>query len=881
MVLRPRLIERLDEGLAAGHRLTLVSAPAGFGKTTLVSEWVAGCGRPAAWVSLDAGDSDPSRLLTYLIAALQTVAPGIGDGVLAGLQSPQPSPSELILTTLLNELTAIPSTVVLVLDDCHVLDARPVDDALAFLVAHLPPNVHLVIATREDPALPMARLRARGQMTELRAADLRFTPSEAAEFLNQVMGLDLAADDIAALESRTEGWIAGLQLAAISLQGRDDAAGFIASFAGSHHFVLDYLVEEVLHRQPEPIQTFLLCTSILDRLCGPLCDAVLHGDGDPQPIRSASGQEILGYLEHANLFVVPLDNERRWYRYHHLFADLLRQRLHEGAEPFEGDGGLGVAQLHSRASQWYEDQGLDVEAFHHAAAANDVDRAEHLIDIKGLHLHLRGVTATRDWLASLPNSVLDARPSLRVRSAMLSLVAGRSTGVEENLQAAETALAGAELDDRTRDLVGQIAAARATLAGVRHEPEVAITQARRALEYLHPDNRSSRCRANWTAGMAFMARGERDAADQAFAEALAIAQVSRSPVDITLAATCLGEIQELGNQLYPAAETYRQVLQLLGDQLRPVDYRTHLGLARVLYEWNDLEAAEQHALQAFELARQYDRAIDRFILSELFLARLKLARGDVAGAAAMLAETEQCVRQNSFVHRMPEVAAARVLALLQQGDLAGAAHLAHAHDLPLSQARVHLAQGDPAAALAVLEPYRRRVEERAWADEQLKTMILRAIAFQALGERTRAVELLDEALAVAEPGGFIRIFVDEGPPMTRLLCEALSQGVQPGYVRRLLAAFPVDEPDAGAPPMTPGAGARLAEPLSKRELEVLPLLAEGLSNQEIAARLYLSLHTVKAHARSIYAKLGVNSRTQAAARARALGYLSHGGRPDA
>ena len=874
VVLRARLVERLNEGLAAGHKLTLVSAPAGFGKTTLISEWLAGCGRPAAWLSLDQGDGDPSNFLTYLIAALQTVAPGIGDGALTMLQSPQPPSPEPTLTALLNDVSANPGNVVLVLDDYHVLDARPVDDALAFLVGHLPPQMHLVIATREDPALPLARMRARGQLTELRAADLRFTPDEAGGFLNEVMDLGLSTEEIGALEARTEGWIAGLQLAAISLQGREDVGGFIASFAGSHHFVLDYLLEEVLQQQPESIQAFLLRTSILDRLCGELCDAVLLD-------APTSGQETLEYLERANLFVVPLDNERRWYRYHHLFAELLRQRLQQGAASSAGDDGMGVAELHSRASRWYEDHGLDVEAFQHAGAANEIERAEGLIDGMGLALHFRGVVSVLRWLEALPITVLDARPSLRVRSAMLSLAAGQSTGVEANLQAAEDALQGTELDGRTRDLVGQIAAARATLAGVRYQPEVVITQARRALEYLHPDNLSCRCRANWTVGMAYLARGERAAASRAFTEALSIAKASRSTVDITLASTCLGETQELDNRLYQAAETYRRVLQLLGDQPRPVDYRTYLGLARIFYAWNDLEDSEQYAQRSLQLARQYDPAIDRFILSELFLARLKLARRDVAGAAAMLAEIEQSVRQNDFVHRMTEVAAARVQTLLQLGDLEGAAHLAQTHDLPLSRARVHLAQGDPAAALAVLDPYRRRVVERAWADEELKTLVLLAVALDAHCERAEAGEALDEALALAEPGGFIRIFVDEGAPMARLLHQASSRGVCPEYVRRLLAAFPVDDGGRAASPATRGAGSRLAEPLSSRELEVLPLIAEGLTNQEIATRLYLSLHTVKAHARTIYAKLGVSSRTQAVARGRALGFLSEDRRPDA
>src|SRR2546430_12151089 len=368
VVIRPRLIERLNEGL---HRkLTLIAAPAGFGKTTLVSEWVEGIERPrarTAWLSLDEGENDPARFLTYLVAALQTIAATIGEGVLGALQSPQPPPTVSILTALLNDITTIKDPFVLVLDDYHVLDAKAVDHALTYLVEHLPPQMHLVIATREDPQLPLARLRARGHLTELRATDLRFTPSEAAGFLNQGMGLNLSAEDIARLSTRTEGWIAGLQLAAISMQGQQDTTSFITSFTGSHHFVLDYLVEEVLQQQPESIQTFLLRTSILDRLCGPLCDAILLTP-------SGSGQETLESIEHANLFLVPLDNERRWYRYHQLFADLLRQRLQQRSAS-AGD----VTEFHSRASQWYEENGLEIEAFQHAAAAGDGERAERLI----------------------------------------------------------------------------------------------------------------------------------------------------------------------------------------------------------------------------------------------------------------------------------------------------------------------------------------------------------------------------------------------------------------------------------------------------------------------------------------------------------------------
>src|SRR5450759_2492798 len=377
IVIRPRLIERLTGGMHC--KLTLISAPAGFGKSTLVSEWVAGCERSepkvcVAWLSLDEGDNDPTRFLTYLVAALQTLGPKIGAGVLASLQSPQPPSIESNLTVLLNEIAAIPDNFILVLDDYHLIDAQPIDQALTFLLDHLPPQMHLVITTREDPSLPLPRYRVRGQLTELRAADLRFTPAEAADFLNRVMSLNLAAEDIAALETRTEGWIAGLQLAAISMHGHQDTASFIKSFTGSHHFVLDYLVEEVLHQQSKSIQTFLLRTSILDRMCGPLCDTVL---GSP----SASGQETLEYLERTNLFLVPLDNERRWYRYHHLFGDLLRKRLGTSLASER------IAELHIRASEWYENNDLMLEAFHHATVANDVERAVRLLDSNEMPLH--------------------------------------------------------------------------------------------------------------------------------------------------------------------------------------------------------------------------------------------------------------------------------------------------------------------------------------------------------------------------------------------------------------------------------------------------------------------------------------------------------------
>ena len=864
VVSRPRLIARLNEGL---HRnLTLISAPAGFGKTTLVSEWLAGGSQPVAWLSLDEGENDPARFLTYLIAALQTIAANVGEGVLGGLQSPQPPPPEAILTTLLNDLTSIKDHFVLVLDDYHMIDAKPVDHTLTFLLNHLPPQMHLVITTREDPHLPLARLRARAQLTEVRAIDLRFTPSEAAAFLNQMMGLTLSAQNIAALERRTEGWIAGLQLAALSLQGQEDATSFIASFTGSHHFVLDYLMEEVLGRQSERVQTFLLYTSILERMSGPLCDAVLLDS-------TAVGQATLEDLERANLFLIPLDNERRWYRYHHLFAEMLRLRLHQSISSSPAIAQSQVNELHLRASSWYEDQGLTMEAFHHAAAANDVERAERLIEEKKIPRHERfAVTTVLNWLDSLPTSVLDARPSLWVRYASLLVVNGQTTGVDEKLQAAEAALQGNEADDTTRNLLGQIAGIRATLALTRYQLEAVITQSLRALEYLPAHNKLERPRVYWTLAAGYYYQGDRTRARQAINEALSLSQASGNIFTTILATVGLGMIQEVDNQLVLAAQTYRRVLQLAGDQPLQIIYEAHLGLAHVLYQWNHLDEAWHHGQQSLHLAQQYDRVIDRFIVCEVFLARVSLARGDVSGAAALLEEASQSAQQRNFVSRMPEIAAAQVLTFLRQGSLSAAARIAQTYQLPLVQARVHLAQGDPSAALAVLSAWREQVETKDWKDEQLKVIVLQAVAARAHGEKDQALHLLVDALAMAEPAGFIRLFLDEGLPMASLLSEAMALGSMPDYLRKLLTAFEAEKQQSkntlSPPPAQP-----LLEPLSPRELEVLRLVAAGLSNQEMSERLFLALGTVKGHTHKIFGKLGVQRRTEAIARARELGLL--------
>ena len=855
LVPRPHLIKALNQGLAG--KLTLISAPAGFGKTTLVSSWIdtlqtenatlSPLSTQIAWLSLDKNDHVPARFLSYIIAALQRVDPHIGVSARSMLQA-SPLPVPTLLTALLNDIAARPDPLVLVLDDYHVIDAQPIDEALAFLLDHMPPQLHLVITTREDPNLPLARLRVRGQLTTVRASDLRFDLTEAAVFLRQTMGLDLSEDNIAALEARTEGWVAGLQLASISLQGRQhDAADFIDAFTGSHRFVLDYLVEEVLHRQSESVQRFLLQTSVLDRLCGPLCDAVCL---------STDGQATLEALDRANLFLIPLDNERRWYRYHHLFVEFLRQRLQQQYPN-------NIAEHEIRASEWYEDNGYEIEAFQHAVAANDVQRAERLVEGGGTPMHFRGAGAyVLNWLASLSKTELDASPSLWVIYASTLLFVGQHLAVEQKLQAAEAALQDSGSDDKTKDLVGRIASLRATMAVIQNDVETIIAESLRAQKYLHPDNLIYRISATWALGVAYQFQGNRAAASRAFTKTISIGGDS---IYVIAATINLGNIQESDNQLTLAAKTYENSLHLAGDPPQPIACEGFLGLARIHYEWNELDAAEQYGQQCFQMTQQMDN-VDSFVSYGIFLSRLMLARGDVPGAVTVLDEVEEFVHHNNFEFRMPSVADAQVLALLREGSVEKAAQLTRMHDLPFSQARVHLAEGDSASALAILERLRQQAKDQP--DERLKVAVLQAIAYQANGELDKALQALRDALMLAEPDGFMRIFLDEGPVMAQLLSDAMAQGMMPGYVSKLLAVFEAEKQESDLP--LPQA---LIDPLSERELEVLALVAAGLKNKEIAEQLFISLNTVLYHIKNIYDKLGVRKRTLAIIKARELDLL--------
>lgn len=895
-VARPRLVERLEEGL---HRtLTLVSAPAGFGKTTLVSEWVANCGRPVAWLSLDDADSDPARFLAYMLSAIQTVTPNIGEGLFALLHSPQPPPTESILTVLLNEIAALPDEIVLVLDDYHAIDAKPVDDALTFLIEHLPPQLHLVITSREDPQLPLARLRARGQLTELRAADLRFTPLEAAEFLNPVMGLNLSAAAIAALEDRTEGWIAGLQLAAISMQGHQDTTSFIQSFTGSHRFVMDYLVDEVLHQQPVRVQAFLLRTSILERLCGPLCDAVLR---DP----SGSGQETLEYLERANLFLVPLDNERRWYRYHHLFAELLRQRLQHGTASSTGDSVGEVAGLHARASEWYEQNGLRTDAVRHALAADDFERAASLIELSAVGMLGSSQEDTLyGWLTALPDDVVRARPVLSVNYAFAAFSREGMEAAEARLRDAERWLDTATVSDLVdrppgdmvvvdeagfRSLPGTIAVARAYRAGALGDIAGIVTYARKALDLL-PEDELWRGAAAAILGIGLWTHGDLEPAYRSFAEGKALFEKAGLNQFQFSGVHILADIRIAQGRLNEAERIYEQALRLATEQGAPVwgTADLHVGLSELRYERNDLEVATRRLWQARELGEHAGMPDTRHRWY-VAMARIRLAQGDLDGALDLLDEAErQYVIGPDPVAR--PISALKTQVWLAQDRLADAqawvrernlsvdddlAYLREFEHLTLTRVLIARYVKEPdersiIAAVAFLERLLHAADAGERTGSVIEILVLQAIAHQAQGNIPRALGSLERALTLAEPEGYVRVFVDEGPPMARLLADAFAQGLLRDYSGQLLVAFDAEtvRTTSNLPAARP-----LAEPLSPREMDVLRLIAEGRSNREIGERLYLALDTVKGHNRKLFGKLGVRSRTEAIARALELGLL--------
>jgi ATP/maltotriose-dependent transcriptional regulator MalT len=892
LVLRPRLSERLDRGTAS--KLVLVSAPAGFGKTTLLTEWLAA--RPAAladepwaaWLSLDRGDNDPASFWAYVIAALRTVASGVGESALSLLDAPQPPPIETVLTTLLNDLSAAAGEIVLVLDDYHVIDAGDVQDGMAFLLDHLPPWLHVVIASRADPALPLARMRARGELTEIRAAELRFTADEAAAYLNETMGLQLTARDIAALEGRTEGWIAALQLAALSMQGRDDVTTFIAGFAGDDRYVVDYLAEEVLARQTDRVQTFLLQTSILGRLSGPLCDAVTGQDG---------GKGMLEALDRGNLFLVSLDDRRRWYRYHHLFADVLQARLLD-EQPGQVPG------LHRRASEWYEQNGELSEAIRHALAAEDFERAAGLVELASPAMRrTRQEAKLRGWLEVLPDEVVRARPVLSVNFAGVLLMGGELEGVEGRLRDAERWLEpatgdrkephdpSAEMvvadDEEFRRLPATIELYRAGQALARGDAPGTIGHAQRAIELALDDDHLCRASAAALLGLVYWGSGDLEAGYRGYSACVAGLRRAGHIADTFGCSIALADIRSTQGRLGEALRTFEQALQLAGEQGGSVLRGTadmYVGMSEIARERNDLHAATQLLLRSQELGEQTGLPQNPYRW-RVAMARVREAEGDLPGALDLINEAEHLYVSDFFPNVRP-VPALRARAWIAQGRLGEALGWAREQGLSVDDdlsylrefehitlARLLLARYRGERAEASLQEAARLLERLLLAAEAggrtgrvIEILVLRALAHQALGDIPAALGFLDRAAALAEPEGYVRVFVDEGEPMASLLRATAKQGTRRDYARRLLAA-------ASGTKHNGPTEQDLIEPLSERELDVLRLLGSELDGPAIARELMVSLNTMRTHTKNIYTKLAVTNRRAAVRRAAELNLL--------
>jgi len=888
LVPRPRLVELLTLGLAG--RLILLSAPPGFGKTTLVSEWVhqkdaggklkdeahmtvlhsSALDLPpfqVAWLSLDEEDSDPARFFTYLIAALQQIDSAIGQSAQAMLASPQPPPPEPLLVALINDLASVSFPFILVLDDYHLISALPVHQQLAFLLEHQPPQMHLVIITREDPPWPLARLRARGQVLEIRQADLQFTVEETADFMRRVAQTELAPNDIAALQRRTEGWIAGLQLLALSLRGQDDVKRLVDSFAGSHRYVLDYLVDEVLQRQSADVQGFLLKTSILDRFTAPLCNAVAERDDSRQVILA---------LEQANLFIIPLDPLREWYRYHHLFADLLQHRLRVESQ-------YDVTQFHLRASQWYAKNGFRADAINHALAASDWERAADFILSIGSDMLKRGEVVTLlGWYRALPEDFVRARPHVCCEYCWPLLLAQQTDAAESYLVQAEQAAR----DDPI--LLGKIAAAQAYAARVRGDGRRAVELSQRALSLLPQDDWAARSVVAMNLGMAYWYAGHLAGASPVLTEAREAARRSGNSYAEATAQVFLCKVEAARGKLHRAADAYWQVIEKGGHT--PIVALAHSDLAKLLYEENELQAAADHAQQAVELSQRMGNA--EFQLAAFrTLALIEQAQSNTPGAQAALQQSTRLAQHPGIsLSARWHALAYHVLIALAGDELDAASQLIEQFPvldqvetlpdyvlLSLAQARWLLTQGQRTACAKLLDARYDKVSRAGY-----QTAIIETRALQALAASSPEISLpfLADALKLAQPEGMIRTFVDLGKPMRLLIldCKSLIEKQPRGeskklteYTDRLLAAFS----QAAPPPKSTilNLQSTILEPLSERELAVLRLVAAGFSNREIAEKLIISPGTAKSHVNHICGKLDVRNRTQAVTRAKELGLV--------
>ncbi len=876
-VSRPRLIERLFTGVSRPECFVLLSGPAGAGKTTLLSEFAAHLPRPVAWLSLDEGDNDPIRFWTYLIAACQTAIPGLGESALELLRTAQPLPGDTIPTILINDLTSQDGTAILVLDDCHVIQDPSIHAGLTFLLDHLPPNLNAVVSTRTDPPWPLARYRARNQLIEIRAQDLRFAPEEASEFLTRTMSLSLTAEDLAALEERTEGWAAGLQLAALSMQGRTDMDAFVRDFTGSHVYVAEYLLDEVLQRQPLDVQIFLLHTSILERLSAELCEAVTG---------CQDGQTILMSLQQANIFIVPLDDKGRWFRYHHLFRDLLQARL------LRAETTDATAALHRRACDWYDHYGFVSDAIHHAVAARDFESAAALVDRAGQTMVFADeYSVLRNWLDVLPNESFQTHPRLEIYRTLIDLSLGKIDMSEQTLQETEKlvrALPPSPENDHLR------AAALVYLSAffAHQNTSRAIQMAQEALGEIAETDLKLRSSLFSTLYRAYGMEGDIKKSASAYGECLRLAQAA-GEYGMVANTTMVRAFDLCQYGRLDEAVEYCQIIVDTGARLKrkfnPAG-PCYIGLAGIHLERNELETAEDYLKRGMELCRQ--GGLDGLYTGSIQSSRLRQAKGDWEGAVEELCLLEQTLQRRDFT-----LTARQVAVWLAMGNIASASNLVepileilgespYSHQLPLiarealklSLARIYIAQGETGRAKVVLDEIQATVEPGKRLGRLLEVHLLRALALQKEEEEnisSEAIGSLERALELAGPTGFVLLFLEEGSALVPLLNAVVDHHAAPRpakkYASKLLDSFPVNRTPVA--PRTVGQVSGLVEPLTARESQVLELLAAGDSNQTIAKKLVITVRTVKKHTGNIFGKLNATSRTQAVARARELGLL--------